>query len=240
MKNLIAMHQTFEKGQDNKGKSIIYVSDGDEHERLTLEKFEEFSQSLDPATVIRSTSVNATNILLLDLAERVRRIEYAFWHDTGLETGMDAEVITAQFAKLPAEIFRTFNPRPDLAHLKYVLSLRNALMEFAGDAMRRLKQAGRNAGMANEDEMDNEESFALALSQLKGLRKVQKIDELSPDKAVIKASETVPECLIFREVSGISSWIMAATFAAYSGGLDRFPSDKYFQFRSFSTSIGLT
>lgn len=212
---MIALHKTFDKGDDGKRQLVIHISDGMDHRFLPPKKFAEFLAMLSPTTRIRSTAVNATDAVLLDLAERGNKIEYAHWHATGLEKGMAPADIVMQYALLPQELFRPFKPRRDIAELKRVLALRNAILQFQGDATRRLRQAGRDAG---DPEME------IAQDAINSIRKGIVLEEGTPlDKHVTRLAAQIPECVLFKEISGFKDgWMMAATFVAYSGGFDRF------------------
>lgn len=211
----IAIHKTFEKDTDGASKLVVHVSDGSDHLFLPPKKFTTFLSNLLPTTKIRSTSVNATDAVLLDLAERGNSISYAHWHATGIPSGLEPADIVAQYALLPESMFRPFKPRKDIAELKQVLALRNAVVQFYGDAMRRLKQSGRDAG---------DPDMELAEEALTSIRKGIVLEEGTPlDKNVAKLAEAIPECRLFKEITHIKdSWIMAASFVAYSGGFDRF------------------
>jgi hypothetical protein len=212
---MIALHKTFEKDASGKRQLVIHISDGQNHEFLTPKKFTQFLSELPVITTIRATAVNATDAVLLDLAAKGNKIEYAHWHATGLEPGLEPAEIAAKYALLPEEMFREFRPRRDIAELKKVLALRNAIVQFYGDAMRRLKQSGRDAG---DPEME------IAEDALKSIRKGIVLDEGTPlDKSVENLAMQIPECVLFKQIAHIKdSWIMAASFVAYSGGFDRF------------------
>jgi len=212
---MIALHKTFDKDAAGKRNLVVHISDGVNHEFLPPKKFENFIAKLPATTLIRATAVNATDGVLLDLAERGNKIVYAYWHTTGLESGLDPADLVSQYALLPEEMFRTFKPRADIANLKQVLSLRNAIVQFAGDATRRLKQSGRDIG---DPEME------IAEDAITSIRKGIVLEDGTPlDKHVQKLAERIPECRLFKQITHIQdSWIMAASFVAYSGGFDRF------------------
>lgn len=216
MNKQIAIHKTFEKGQDGVRQAVIYTSDGNSVDRLTQDKFARFLEKLPPTTIVRATAVNATDAMLLDLAERGNPIFYAFWHDTHLSSGLEPEALVMAYAQLRDEIFRQFKPRRDIADLKRVLAYRNAIVQFAGDATRRLKQASRDV---------NDPELELAESDISDLKKQMVLEPgTSLDKTIEKKAKVIPECRLFKQISGIEgSWIMAASFVAYSGGFDRFP-----------------
>jgi hypothetical protein len=212
----LALHKTFEKDSTGKRQLVVHVSDGTDHLMLPPKKFLTFLAKLPPTTTIRATAVHATDAVLLDLAERGNPIEYAYWHATGLAKGLDPADLVAQYALLPAEIFRSFKPRRDIAELKQVLGLRNAIVQFYGDATRRLKQTGRDVG---DPEME------IAVEELNSIRKGIVLEEgTSLDKHVERLAKKIPECVLFKDTACIAdSWIMAASFVAFSGGVDRFP-----------------
>lgn len=225
MKNVIAMHQTFEKDDEDIRQQIVYFSDGEQTVRLEAKskKFLKFLGQLTKDNIIRSTSANATDALLGELAVCTNRVEYAHWHSTNIEKGLPPEEIVIRYAQLSPDLFRKLSYRKDIADLKAAVSLRSALQQYHGDAMRRFKQVGRNLGAANLDDLQNDTMFSKALENLSELKSQMKAEDgLSFDTHVKKLALKVPEVNLFNNISGMKEPIIAATVVSCIGDIGRF------------------
>jgi hypothetical protein len=223
----LSVHRTYDKAEDGKRSITLYVARDGSVERLSGKKLEQFITSTTPGTALRFTSVNAVDAMLLDLVNRGAVIQTAHWHETGIAKNLSPEEIVAAYAKLPDSLFRPFEPRKDIAELRNALSRRNLIDELYNNAKRQLRQVGRNMGIAErlEDNPDFEEDFeALKAFRTDIVTKNDKGRLVSFETRVAELAKKVPECVLFNQVSGISSsWIMAASVVAFSGGMDRFP-----------------
>jgi hypothetical protein len=229
----LAMHQTFEKGIEDARTPIIYISDGVNTQRLEPKPFEKFLPTLKPGTVVRSTSADAVNILLKELAERDVSTVYAHWHATKIEKGLDAEVIVQRYAQLPDAIFRPIVYREDLARLRKVVSLRNALQQLMGDAERRFQQAARHDGITGDSTamkkaMKEDGLIGPALEELDmlgaGFKMTLPGEEraLAFDTIVTKLAKDIPECKLFASVAKMEAMIIPARFVSVVRNIERF------------------
>ncbi len=224
----VTLHKTYEKGTDGKRSTVLYVAeDGNVARLATEEKIKAFHESVTAGTIIRVTAASPTDELLLDLADEGAVILHGHWHTMGIEKGLPPEEIVAKFAEAAPQNFREFTPRPDLVPLRDALSVRNALVQYHGDATRRLKQIGRNRGIADEKALKQlmPEEFA-DVAALAASFKITRPDgrEVRPDTLVNRLAAAVPECKLFNEIAGITgpNYITAATVVVY-GHPDKFP-----------------
>lgn len=224
---LLAVHKTFEKEGDGLRSVVWYVSDGITTKRLTPKDIAKFISEVHSGMTLRFTAVNSTDAQLLDLADRGARIEYAYWHDLGIEKSLPPEEIASAYVSASQMFFRPFVARPEIAELRNALAMRNAVLKFYGDAVRRFKQVGRNMSIADgaEEHPLMEEGFH-ELDTVFDLFKADNANgrRVSLDKKVEELAKAIPECVLFNEIAGIKgSWITAASIVAYAGGMDRFP-----------------
>jgi len=220
---IIALHVCYEK-TDGRRIPTAYVSNGEGVERLTRAKLNGFVRSLRTGDIVRLTAVRATDSFLFGLAERGVKLLYTHWHQTGIGKNLPPEEIVATWAKLPNVIFREFQPRPDIAHLRHALSLRGAVVHFYGDAVRAVKQEARNMGLADEDLIKAEPLFKQALEKLGEIRaSVVSEEGTQLDTYIAKLAAKIPECEMTRRILHVQEWISAATFVAFSGSFERFP-----------------
>ena len=222
---LLAVHKTFEPDADGKKSVIWYVNDGNTTSRLNPKKLEAFLEELQPGTTMRFTAVNALDVQLTELQEhRGITIVYAHWHDLGLAKGLSADDIVAAYFKADASLFRTFVPRKDIAELRKLVAVRNAIIGFAGDAIRRIKQAERNHADPDSDNPGILEAIEL-VKQLQASRKTanSKGREVSYDTRIDEMAATIRECVLFNQIVGFKSYGTAAAIVSASGGFERFP-----------------
>lgn len=223
----IAIHRTFEKTIEGRPEETLYVCQHNSVESYTGKELLKFLESIQPETVVRFTAVNAADALLSLLAEKGIVIVYAPWHSTGIEKNLPPEEIVAKYSALPNGLFRVFTVRRDIAELRRVLNTRNAVQGYYNDRVRCLKQEGRNLGItAPENDVLLQEALESLdiISSMPVLKAKDGDKTVSWDKKVEKVAKTIPECVLFNEIAGIStSWIMAASVVAYSGGIERFP-----------------
>jgi hypothetical protein len=220
---IIALHVCYEK-TDGRRTPTAYATDGEGVERLAGAKLDRFAASLETGDIVRLTAVRATDGFLFGLAERGVKLLYTHWHQAGIAKNLPPEQIVAAWAKLPGEIFREFHPRPDIAQLRHILSLRAALVRCYGDAARAVKQEARNMGLADEDSIKAEPMFRQTLQNLKQIRKSVVSEEGTQlDTEVAKLAAKIPECAMARKILRVQEWISAAMLVAFSGGFERFP-----------------
>jgi len=228
----IAMHRTFEKSEESGlRQTTLYLYDGKETRRLrgkVLDKWQ--AEAKLKGVTIRSTSLNATDILLKDLIEQGAKIVGAHWHSTGIEKGLGPAEIVEAYLKLPDSLFRPFTPRPDLAKLRTKLALRNALLRLEGDCIRRIKQEARNSGLVSPEDIKGDEEYSRMLSAAREISKTIGGDEehhgeiIRLDKEVANLAKNIRECQIFQRLANIKDgWIWPASVVAFSGGIERFP-----------------
>lgn len=222
---LLAVHKTFEKDADDKRAMTWYVHDGASTVRLNPEKLEKYVTTVKAGSVMRFTAVNALDVQLQELAGRGVVIQYAHWHDTGIDKGLSPEAIVEAYFKADEAVFRAFTPRPDIAELRDVLAVRNAVVKFYGDAIRRIKQVGRNRTVTDISEdatLTQAENF---LKQLNSGMKTPnaKGRDVSLDTKIEELAKAIPECVLFNKIVGFQSYGTAAAVVCASGGLDRFP-----------------
>lgn len=222
---LLAVHKTFEADTDGKRSIIWYVNDGTTTSRLNPKKLVSFLEDLQPGTTMRFTAVNALDAQLSELQEqRGITIMYAHWHDLGLAKGLSAEDIVAAYFTAPVSVFRTFTPRRDIAELRNLLSIRNAIVGFSGNAVRRIKQAGRNMADPESENPDVTEALEL-VQKIRASFKTPntKGREVSYDTRIDEMAEKIPDCVLFNKIVGFESYGTAAAIVAASGGFERFP-----------------
>jgi hypothetical protein len=221
------IHRTIEENGKGIRQPIWYVADptGAVKRLAGLKKISPFVSTLTKGEEVRVTSANI-DAFLVDLDNRGLKVEYAPWHSLGIAKGLEPEKIASEVATSTIE-FKPLHISVEMRPLKDLLAKRNALLQFYGDAVRRLKQIGRDNGAANADEYE-----ATVGDDLKILDKLfeavateDKGKTVSFDKQISKLASTLPECIIFNQIAGIStsSWITAASVATIIGDINRFP-----------------
>jgi hypothetical protein len=225
---MIAIHKTFEKDENHKRTVTFFVADGKKVQKLTDQKIEKWLDG-QKTSEIRVTAVHACDPFLADLAKRGHTVLYANWHALGIEKNLAPEGIATAFADADSSSFRTFEPRPDLAALRYRLSQRFALTEYRKAVILRLKGSGRLYGQLSEEDLDldtkallkeaDETETRVPVQGKNGTKMV------SLDTVIANLAKEIRECVLFNSAAQITgSWTTAATVVAFSGGIDRFES----------------
>lgn len=227
---MYSVHKTFEKGVDGKRAVTLYTYNGTgEVQKLGVKEQFEFIKNLVPGTIIRLTSVNALDGFLLSLEEAGAEIQYAHWHDLGIEKGLEPKAITEAFYNASADNFKKFMYRQDLADLRNILSIRNSILLCYGDAVRRVKQTARNMGLVTQEDMDGNSLIKNGMDTIEAITDCFKGEKpngkmVSLDTFIASKAKAIPECVLFNEIAYIKgAWITAASVLSYSGGIDRFP-----------------
>lgn len=221
----IAIHKTFDKsGLDGARKATLWIHDGKEAYKLQDKKRQTFIDSLTPGQIVRTTQVNATDADLMSLADRGVDIQYAHWHSLGFDKGMEPATIVEFYQKSPQSIFRTFVPRHDINDLRRVLAIRNGLLQCYGDALRRFKQVGRSMNLTTDEQLRSDPLIQQGIDGIKSIKGlVLEEDKTTMDEQVAKLAKEIPECILFNKIAHFkTSWILAASVVATSGGFDRF------------------
>jgi len=216
----LAIHKTV-SGEGRQAKMCVWVSDGSTVETLGPgEIFKFLHKRLGEGDVVRATAVNATDATLLALTSQGVKIEYAYWHNTGIPKGLAPEEIAVRYANLPQNVMREFKPREDLAELKSAVRAYWSVVKFFTAATNAVKQEKREEGDVAYIKKTSEE----AISEIKKIRKILKAEDGTPiEKAIAKTAAKIHECKLFAELTGVpADGIIATTFAAYSGGFERF------------------
>lgn len=222
---VLAVHKTFEPDAAGKRAIIWYVNDGKTTSRLNPKKLVAFIDDLQPGTTLRFTAVNALDAQLQELQEeRGVNIVYAHWHTLGLPKGLSPEEIVAAYFAASETLFRAFVPRKDIAELRNLLAIRNAIVGFAGDALRRIRQVGRNIA---ETDIDENKDLTEAHEFIKKIRAGLKTPNakgkpVSYETRIDEMAAQIPECVLFNSIVGFESYGTAAAIVAASGGLERF------------------
>ena len=213
-----AMHRALE-GELGAKKHAYYVADGVKCLKLTETKLVKWITNLEKEEVLRVTQAHSTDVVLLGLAERGVKIQYAHWHSTGLEKNLPPEAIATGFYNLPQDIFRDFKPRADLAQLRHLVDARLALMEHRKADFLRLGALKRSIGLADEDSLPKQ----LQIVEDELLADKRKF-ETPVDKKLSEVAESIPECVAFNAASGVAdSWVTSGTVVAFLGDISRFP-----------------
>lgn len=231
MTPMIAMHRNFELDKDDKRQPVAYVTDQTSKvTRYAEAKLITFIDSLEPGTVVRVSAVSSSDHTLIAMSERGLILHYANWHKLGIDKGQSPDVIALALFSLSSELFYEFKPNEMVAKLRAKLSVRNALVGFYGDAVRRLRQVGRDSNVPNLEE----ETFSDAMENLDILYdhfkmptgkkdKEGKEKFIDLDRDLENYAKQIPECVLFNQIAHISgAWITAASVVAFSGGIDRF------------------
>ena len=210
----IAIHRTYK----DKKQQIYYTQDG-----INVHVVETPPKLLE-GTEVRSTAVNAADIFFVHLVQEFKvKITYAHFHSTGIPVGTKPEDMVKLYWALPADLFREFIVRPDIAELRGKVAERDALVQFYGDALRKLLQNAKNGRSITEmkEKLDAmRDSLPIIITDKKGKEK-----RISLDEDVALCASTVRECQLFNNVAFIKGgWMWAAHVVALSGGIQRFPS----------------
>jgi Transposase IS116/IS110/IS902 family len=221
---MFSIHKTFEPDSDGKRSITWYIYDGIVPSRLNSKHALEFIESIEPGTTLRFTAVNALDAQLRDLQARGANVVYTHWHTVGISKGLSAEEIVKAYFHADASLFRAFVPRQDIAELRALLANRNAIVGFAGDALRVIRQGGRNIGVMDIDEDERYAEAAMYVDKIAASFKVKnaKGKQVSYDTRINEMAATIHECRLFNEVVGFQSYITAASIVAASGGFERF------------------
>lgn len=219
------LHKKFDADEDGKREIVFYCYDGVTVTKLRGKSLLAFFETFTGG-VIRMTSVASLDQYVQMLTDMGATIQYAHWHDTGIDKNSSPEDVVKAYHALPEDIFRTFAYDADLAQLRRIVDERNAIDQFYNDALRKLRQVGRNCGRV---EIDEDEDFQQSLEALDGVAKLFKIpgvnDKLvSYETRIKQLASKNPLCVLFNKVAGIGdSWITAASIVSLTQGIDRFP-----------------
>jgi hypothetical protein len=220
------IHRTIEANGKGVRQPVWYVADPTGAvARLGPKKIAPFVTTMKKGTKVRVTSANL-DIVLVEFDNRGILLEYAPWHSLGISKGLEPEKIAAEVATSTVE-FKKLHISVEMRPLKELLAKRNALLQFYGDAVRRLKQIGRDNGATNA--VQYEETIGNALKILDKLFESVATEDkgktVSFDTQISKLASTLPECVAFNQIAGIStsSWITAASVATIIGDISRFP-----------------
>ena len=212
---MIAIHRTYK----DKKQQIYYTQDG-----INV-YVDENLPKLAEGTEVRCTAVNAADKFFISLVEVSKlKITHAHFHSTGIPTGTSPEDTVKLYWALPVELFHEFKIRPDIAELRSKLNIRNTLVQFRGDALRRILQEERNGIDITEAKASLEtlekDTFAVTIKNKKG-----ELKKIHYDVDIANCASKIRECQLFNEVTFIKSgWMWAAHIVALSGGIQRFPS----------------
>lgn len=223
--NPIAIHKSYDlSGLDGKRKTTLWTHNGKKAQKLQDTGIAKFIASLEPGQVIRSTQVNATDVNLMELADRGVVVRYAHWHSLGFDKQMEPATIAEHYQAAPEILFRNFIPRHDINDLRKTLALRNGLLQCYGDALRRFKQVGRSLNLTTDAELKPDPLISAALDGIKSIKGFMLGEEENTlDQEVAKLAKEIPECVLFNQIAHIkSSWILSAAVVSTSGGFDRF------------------
>lgn len=222
---LMTLHKTF-SADEGKREVIFYATtDGKTVTKLKGASLLEFIENFHGG-IVRMTAVASLDAYVRSLSDKGGVIRFAHWHTTGIDKGLSPEKIVLAYHAAPDSIFRTFTYDADLAELRRVVDERNAIDQFYNDALRKLRQAGRNCGVA---EVDEDEDFQHSLDALDDVAKMFKVagvnDKLvSYDTRIKQLASKNPLCVLFNQIAGIGdSWVSAATIVSLAQGIDRFP-----------------
>lgn len=224
--SMLSIHKTFEVGTLGKRQTTLYVHDGHEIKKLSEEEFYGLLTTITPGTVIRLTAVNALDGMLQRFQDIGAKIEFAHWHNTGIDKGLLPEAIAEAYYNVSSDKFRPFVYDIGLAELRKVLQIRDAISQFYGDAIRRIKGAGRNVDILEEEDFDADltlavESADAVFSMFK--TKNDKGRDVSFETRVDQLAAKIPLCVLFNETAGIKTGFgSAATVACVTGGIERF------------------
>ena len=222
---LLAVHKTFDKGEDGKRAVTWNVYDGETLTQYNPKTLVKFIENLQPGQIIRFTAVNALDVQLQELLSRGIVVMYSHWHSLGIAKDLSAEELIKAYFVADATKFRTFVPRPDIARLRDIVSVRNALVEQAKASILRVRQAGRNNTVTDEDD---DSALAEALDMVNKIHAGFKTPNakgklVSYDTRIAELAKAIPECMVFNKIVGFKDWGTAAAVVSVSGGFDRFP-----------------
>ena len=225
---LLSIHKTFEAGTLGKKHVTLYIHDGRETKKLDEEDSYELFKTLAPGTVVRLTAVNALDGVLHRLQQTGAVIVFAHWHNTGIDKGLSPEAIAEAYYRVPAEKFRPFVYDEALAELRKVLQMRDAINQFYGDCVRKLRGAGRNIGLVEEEDFENDADLTAAMESTDSVFTAFKTPndkgrDISFDTRVDQLAAKIPLCVLFNEIAGVKGGFgTAAKVATVTGGVDRF------------------
>lgn len=239
----LALHTTHEKSIDGERQTFLYISDGEEVKRLAQKSkvCEKFLAGLKKGTTIRSTSANSSDMTLFQFDKQGAAVKFAHWHATGIEKGLDPEEIVLRYAQCSPDIFRPMRFRSDIARLRELVGYRQSIIESRGDAIRKLKSRARNVGIVSTKDFEKEllnpkSALTLAHKEIESdlIEREREVaeSETSLDTLTANHAKTVPECVLFRKIAHMDSWIIPAIVVSVSGDPARFDSvyaiNKYF------------
>lgn len=225
---MLAIHKTFEAGTLGTKQITLYVHDGHETKKLNEKETCDLFTNLIPGTIIRLTAVNVLDGVLQAFQAAGGVIQFAHWHNTGIDSGLPPEAIVEAYYKVPADKFRIFTYDADLAELRKFLQTRDAINQFYGDCIRKIKCAGRNSGIVDEEDFDKDSDLIAAVEGADAVFSTFKTPndkgkDVSFDTRVDQLAVKIPLCVLFNKVAGIKTGFgTAATVATVTGGINRF------------------
>jgi hypothetical protein len=227
----LTLHKTFDKNEEGKREVVLYLYDGTAVSKLSGASYLAFLETFQSGTVVRMTAVASLDVVVQALSDRGGVIRFCHWHNSGIDKNLSPEEIVRAYAAIPEEKFRTFTYDADLAQLRRVVDDRNAILQFYGDATRRLKQHARNMGVA---EAEDDPTFDEALDALDDIestfqtgtgRRNKAGDEImvSFDTRIAQLASKNPLCVLFNQIAGLQAWGTAASIVSIAQGVERFP-----------------
>lgn len=214
----IVVHKTFtEEGEAN---YFVATQTGvTEMNDAKLQKL--LSKCTASDTTIRITNVSSAFKLVQSLRTQGFRVVSAHWHATGIEKNLEPTEIAQQFYNLSDEPFTEVKLRADIFELRQMIAARYAVLDFRRAAQLKLSAVSRTMGLSDADALPS----YLEAARLHLLEEKKEIED-PIQKAINKAAEKIPECILLNKILGItgkSSWMTSASVVAYVGDVERFP-----------------
>ena len=235
MKLPITIHKTYPKDALGKRDITLHVSDGTKVTRYTTEQaINKFLKTLKAGeSVVRLTSVSASDHLCLTFQRDKVRMLYAYWHDLGLEKGLGPDEIALKVSQADESLFREFVPDEKIAALRAAVSAKDALTKFYTASVLQMKGLARDQGTTD---YKSDKVLQERLSDLDQLKEVFRATKMRTDsegqehpvfikwgKKVEDIAKTIPNCVLFAEVAQLKSLGTAASVVAVANGIERFP-----------------
>jgi len=228
---MITVHQTWKGDRNFQRKHVLHVLEDCCVSQLSGANILIWLDSIAGQTV-RTTWNHPTDWLFGEFEKRDVRGYSTHFHRAGIPAGLSIEDLLHAFAAVPESLLRLVQFRADLAELRFLLAVLDAVQKNRIRALTQVQQIARDQGFASTKSYppDLREALAAAGNLLGQDEEAKPTNyEAALIRRIAKLAATIRECVLFNTIAEIrTSWLTAAHLVAASGGPQRFDSPAAF------------